>query len=167
MEGRIFKIKKTTILSVSFHMTFLLFALFTLLSIFLFKNNYLWFFFFCLFIGGHLLIKSSLFRLDSSCYFGSVLFWVGVMGLLVNSLGLYFFQSVYYILAFSFASFTTFCFFRQRFHLLLSLILFIIDIAWFCYKVKLIALWVFIMVLVTCVLSFVIRYLISNVFKRS
>lgn len=167
MEGRVFKIKKTTILSVSFYLAFVLFLLFTLLSIFLFKNYYLWFFFFSLFVGGHLLIKSGLFRLDSSCYFGSVLFWIGVFGIIVNSLGLYLMQSVYYILAFSFASFTTFCFFRQRFHLLLSLILIIIDIAWFCYKIKLIALPIFIAILVTCVLSFAMRYLISNIFKRS
>ncbi len=166
MQGRIFHIKKTTILSISFYFAILAFLTAMVLSIVLLKNYYLWFFFFCVFAGGHLIIKSLLFHLDSACYFGSLLFFVGAFGLTINFLHINYFSSVYYILAFSFASYFTYCFFEQHFQLALALILLSIDIAWFFYKINLLSLWIFIAFLTALVLIFVVKFLFKNYLRR-
>ncbi len=167
MQGRVFYIKKTTILSISFYSAIISIAASTLLTILLMKNYYIWFDFFCLFSGMHLLIKSMLFRLDSCCYFGSTLFFIGAFGLLIHFLSLFTFQEIYYMLAFSFSSFVTYCFFKQKFQLLISLILFFAALLWFFYKINVIPLWIFIAFLVSLVLLFVVKHLIKNFARRS
>ena len=163
MRGRILGVKKTTIMSFGFYLTFLLIITSTLLSILLLKNYYLWFFFLCFFCGGYLLLKAFFFRVDSSCYFGFLLFFVGVSGILDNFLHIGF-VSALYIFSFAIASFLTFCFFKEYFQLYLGLSLFIIGLAWFFYKIYLLPLWIFLAILTICVLLFVIRELVT---KRS
>lgn len=166
MRGRIFGIKKTTILAISFYLAIVLIITATLLTTLLYKNYFVWFFFFCLFAGGHLLVKALLFRIDSSCYFGFLLFFVGLVGVLVQFLGLFELQSVYFILAFALASFATYCFFRQRFQLSIALILFSIALAWFFYKINLLPFWIFIAILCAGVLSFILKYLIKSYTRK-
>lgn len=166
MQGRIFKIKKTTILSFSFYLAILSFIVASVLTIVLLKNYYVWFFFFCLFAGLHLLLKSVLFYLDSCFYFGSLLFLIGAFGLLTHFLNLLYFQSVYYILAFAFSSYFTFCFFNQKFHLIAGVCPFLIDIAWFFYKINMITVWIFIAFVLALVLLFVVKYLLKNYLRR-
>ncbi len=166
MQGRVLGLKKTLILSISFYLSLLAITVSSTLSIVLMKNYYAWFFFLCLFAGSHLLIKSILFRLDSCCYFGFILLLVGAFGLIVHLMGIMKFASVYYILAFSFASFATYCFYLQRFHLYLFLILLAVDIAWFFYKINFISLYIFIAILGAGVLLFILKYLFKNFLRR-
>ena len=147
MRGRIFGVKKTTIMSISFYLAFLLIITSTLLSVFLLKNNFVWFFFLCLFCGLHLLVKAVLFHADSSCYFGSILFFIGGFGLIVHFCGLFYFASVFYISAFALSSFFTFLFFKQVFHLWIAIAIIVSDIAWFFYKINLLPLWIFVAIL--------------------
>lgn len=166
MRGRILGIKKTTILAISFVLAFVFIIAATFLSTLLYRNYIIWFFFFCLFSGVHLLIKASLFRIDSSCYFGFLLFFVGLTGVLVQILGLFALQSVYFILAFALSSFATFCFFGQKFQLWIAIILFLIDLAWFFYKINLLPFWIFIAILCLGVLSFILKYLIKSYTRK-
>lgn len=163
MRGRILGVKKTTIVSFSFYLTFLFIISSTLLTTLLLKNYFLWFFFLCLFCGTHLLIKAVLFRVDSSCYFGFLLFFIGISGILDSFLHITF-VSALYIFSFALASFLTFCFFKEFFQFYLGLALFIIGLAWFFYKIYLLPLWIFLAILTACVLLFVIRELVT---KRS
>ena len=167
MQGRVFKLKKTTILSISFYFAITAFLVSTVLSVVLIRNYYAWFFFFCLFVGLHLLVKSLLFHLDSCCYFGLLLFFIGAFGIIVQFLNLLYFQSVYYLLAFAFASYFTYCFFNQKFHLVLAFSFFLVDVVWFFYKINLVSIWIFIAFVGLIVLSFVLRYLLKNFLKKS
>lgn len=166
MRGRILGIKKTTILSISFYLAFILFITATLLSIFLYYNYAIWFFFFCLFAGIHLLIKALLFRLDSSCYFGFLLFFLGIAGILIQIFQYFYLQSVFYVLAFALASFFTFCIFSQYFQGWLALIISLSDLAWFFYKINLITIWIFIAILCAGVLLFMLKYLIKSYTRK-
>lgn len=161
MRGRIFHIKKTTILSVSFWLAILLSITAIVLSMVLFQNFNIWFYFFSLFCGIYLSIKSALFGLDSSCYFGSLLTLVGAFGILIDILHLFEIQSVYFLLSFSFASFTTYCFYSQKFQLYIAIALFFVTTAWFLCKINLLSIWIFIAIVVACMLSFIVRYLVQ------
>lgn len=151
----------------SFLFNSLAFLTFLFLSIFIFKNYYAWFFFFCLFCGLHLITKACLFHLDSSTYFGSLLFLLGGFGLIVHFMSLFAFAPVYYLLAFAFASLFTFLLFNQKFHLVLFIVFLGCALAWFFYKINFISLPIFIAICVALVLLFVLKYLIKNYLRRS
>ena len=166
MRGRILGIKKTTWLALSFWSAILFTITATLLSTLLFKNYYIWFYFFCLFSGHHMLIKAILFRVDSSCYFGFLLFFIGLAGILTEIFNYFELQSVFFVLAFSFASFFTFCFFGQRFQFWIALLITFIDLAWFFYKINILPFWFFIAILGACVLLFIVKYLIKSYTRK-
>lgn len=165
MRGRVFGIKKTDILKCTFFIALISTIVFTVLSCVLIKNYYCWFYGFCLMFGLHFLIKSWLFRLDSCCYYGSLLFFIGLSGILM----LFTFLATYFVsmLIFSFfmASFLTFIFFRQYFHAFLSFFLFFAGVSQVLYEIKLIPFWISLAIGGVGVILFILKYLIF--FKRS
>lgn len=167
MKGQVFGIKKSSLLIASFIANALAFIVLLFVSIFVFKSYNLWFFYLCFFCGQHLLIKSLLFHLDSSCYFGTLLFLLGGFGQIIELRSLSPFYGVYILLAFAFASFAAYCFFNQKFHLILFIVFFGNALAWFFYKINLISIYIFIAICVSLVLLFVVKYLLTNFSKRS
>ena len=167
MKGHVLGIKKSSLLIASFFVNALAFFALLFVSIFLFKSSSLWFFYLCLFCGQHLLIKAMLFHLDSSCYFGTLLFLVGTLGQIIEFKAGLTFSAVYFLLAFAFASLATYCFFNQKFHLVLFIVFAGNALAWFFYKINFISLGIFIAICLSLVLLFVLKYLISNFAKRS
>ena len=157
MRGRIFTIKKTTILRLSFIINLLLFVASSVISFFVIKNYNLWFFMFCLFIGLHLIIRSFLFKFDSSCYFGFLLLFVGIFYLycLLLNLAMY---PLFILLSFSIASYLTAFFYKQSFHYFLSISLILVDIGLLLYMINIITIWIFLAIMLAVVILLICRY---------
>lgn len=166
MRGRIFGIKKSYILLSLLVFVCAVFLSTSLVSIFVFNLYYLWFFIFCLCCGVFQLVKGILFRFDSCFYFGVLLLLVGGIGFYTTFSGDVYFQSVYYILAFAIASYFTYVFFNQKFQLYLSILLYFADLIWLFVKIKFISLGIFLALLFTSVLLFILIYTIINMLSK-
>ncbi len=116
MQGRIFGIKKSTILKISGWINLGLTIFFVVFSLIYIKNEFLWFFFFCFFVGAHCLLKSLLFKLDSSCYLGFLLVLIGIAGFFCYFFDLNF-KYLYFLSALGVASILTFLFTHQKYQL--------------------------------------------------
>lgn len=159
MNGRILTIKKTTILKLSFILNALLFIVSCFLSFLVIKDYNLWFFTFCIFMGIHQIVRSALFRVDSSCYFGVLLFFIGIFYIYCLVLHIEYYISIFILFAFIFASYFTGYFFSQTFHKILSISLFFSDIALFFYLLNMISLWIFLAIILINVLLLIGRYI--------
>ena len=120
MTGRFLGIKKSTILKASALFFFWAFLAFLFVSIFYLKSPEIWFFGFCLFVGSFELVKSFLFRFDTSLYLGLLLFSIGVFGFVFTYTNTSQYAGFYVALAFIFASTLTYFFTGQRFHLIFA-----------------------------------------------
>ncbi len=159
MNGRFLKIKKTTLLKLSFIINIILFIFSNIVfNIFYYIPN-IWFYSFCFFIGNYLLIKSILFKLDSACYFGILLFLLGTFYLLVFFNNTLVFYPIYICLAFLCASFFTFYFYKQSFQFFLAISLFFVMMGALLYMLNLISLLFFLAILCVIVLLLLVRYL--------
>lgn len=159
MNGRILTIKKTTILKLSFILNALFFVASCLISFLFIKDYNLWFFTFCIFMGLHQIIRSALFRVDSSCYFGVLLLFIGIFYIYCQGLHIENYISIFMLFAFVFASYFTGHFFDQSFHKILSLSLIFSDIALFFYLLNMISIWIFLAIILASVLLLVCRYI--------
>lgn len=159
MKGRIFTIKKTTILRLSFILNVLLFIISSLISFFVIKNYNLWFFMFCIFIGLHLLIRSFLFKFDSSCYFGFLLLFVGGFYLYCLLLKLSAFYPIFLVLAFSLASYFTAFIYHQNFQYFLSFSLIFVSVGLLLYMLNMISIYIFLAIILVVVLLLLCRYI--------
>lgn len=158
MKGRLFTIKKTTLLRLSFIINILLFITSSLIDFLVIKNYNLWFFVFCIFIGLHLLIRSFLFKFDSSCYFGFLLLFVGGFYLYCLLLKLVEFYPVFLIISFSLASYFTAFIYKQNFQYYLSFSLIFVALGLVLYLINLISILIFVAIILAVVLLLVCRY---------
>lgn len=156
MKGRILNIKKTTILRLSFIFIFCIFIFLSTLSIIKGQEEY-FFYIFCLLLGGHLLIKSALFKLDSSCFFGCVLMFVGSFYFYCELFALQNFYIVFIIISFSIASLLTYCFFDSVILLSIALSTYFASIFTFLLLINVITLVFFLAFMVGIVLLLVIK----------
>lgn len=159
MRGRLFSIKKTTWLKLSFILNLILFIVTTTVTLLFTRQYDLWFFIFCIFIGVHLIIRGALFKFDSSCYFGYLLLFVGAFYIYCLHLNILSFYSVFVIIAFALASLFTAHFYRQTFHYFLSFSLLFLSIGLILYLINLISLWIFLAIIGVVVISLVCRLL--------
>ncbi len=139
MQGRIFSIKKTTILRLSFIINLILYLTSVVLSFTVLSVDNLWFFSFCIFIGLQLLIKSVLFKHDSSCFFGIILLLIGIFYFYCVYFSILSYFIVFVLLSFSMASLLTYYFFKQPFQLAVSLSLFFAAIITFIFVLNIIS----------------------------
>lgn len=122
MRGRIFGVKKTSILIFSLIFNVALTVTLIFLSIFLWKNPFLWYFLFCICAGMHSLTKAALFKLDSAAYLGFLLLFIGVAGTVIYALNLEF-KYFFLMTAAGLASLVTYILTGQKFHIYLSILL--------------------------------------------
>ena len=162
MRARVFSIKKSTLLSLSLAVNTIFFFFFFVLSVLFLKNYNLWFFIFCFFIGLHLINKSLLFKFDSSCYFGVLLLFIGLLYFLAFFFNIMYIYSVFVASSFSIASFSTYVFFKQSFQLFLALSLFFVTIGLLLFVLKLISVWIFVAIISASVILLVVRYFTLN-----
>ena len=158
MNGRIFTIKKTTLLRLSFILCSLFYLISTVLFIVFEKINDAWFFNFVFFIGLFLIIKSILFKQDSSCYFGFILFLIGFFFYLAYYFRIGYLYSVFIILAFSISSFNTYVFFNQPFQFYISLSLFFAATLTFIFIINVISIEIFLALMGAVVLLLCCSY---------
>lgn len=163
MQGRIAKIRKTKILKTSALINFVLALFFLLFSFLYFKRYDLWFFIFSLFIGIYLLSRGALFKSDSSVYFGSLTFLIGVTGLLIKVFDLVY-ADIYYLLITALSSIIMVFGFKQVFHLILASIFVICAVITFIFQAKVINLSIF-LILITS-LFFIFLFLCVIIFKK-
>lgn len=128
MNGRLFTIKKTTWINLSFTISVLIATIGGLLSFFYFNKEYYFFYIFCLCTGMHLILKSFLFRLDSACFLGILLMLIGFFFFYVNYWEIFNYFGIFVLLAFSAASLFVYYFFNQKFHMVISLSLFFVAV---------------------------------------
>jgi len=162
MEGRILTVKKSTWLIVSLVFNFLLFLGMSIVSFIYTKNINSAFFFFCIATGIHQIIKSILFKFDSSCYFGVLLLLIGGLYILSFYYQILNFYTVFIVLSFSFASFCAYSFFNQPFQLVLALSLFFVSIGLLLFLINLISVWIFVAIILLSVILLVVRYFTLN-----
>ena len=162
MHSRFLSIKKSSWLSLSLVVNSMLFIGASLSFCLLLKNYDLWFFAFCFFVGLHLIFKSYLFKFDSSCYFGVLLLLLGALYFLSLYFNITNFYPVFVLTSFTFASFFTFAFFRQSFHLYLAISLFFVTIGILLYQINLISLWIFLAIILLSMILLVVRYFSLN-----
>ena len=158
MKGRVLNIKKTTILRLSFILSIILFVSASVLGGVFLEDKNTWFFFFCFFVGCHLLIKSALFHLDSSCLFGHVLFYIGIFYFYCIWFDIIKFLPVFILLSFAVGCFFTHCIFDRPFQLFLSFSIFFVDIGLLLLIINLISFWIFLAIIVFSVLLLVVRF---------
>lgn len=162
MKARVLLIKKSSLLYLSLAVNILLFIIFSLSFCLTLENYNLWFFFFCLFVGAHLINKSLLFKFDSSCFFGAALLLIGLLYFVAYYFQIINFYSVFLLVSFSFASFSTYIFFQQNFQLALSLSLFFVSIGLLLYKIKLISFLIFLAIIGLSMILLIVRYFTLN-----
>lgn len=158
MRSRVFNIKKSTILLCSAILNSILFVVGSVFSVLIFKQYNAWFFLFCLNVGLHLIIKSLLFKYDSSCYFGTILFLLGIFYIFCISIDLYYFYPVFVLIAFATASLFTFYFYKQPYHIFLALSLLFVTIALLFFLLNKISIWIFLAIVGVSVLLLIVRY---------
>ncbi len=166
-RGRLAKVKKTKILKLSAVIITLLSLFFIAFSIFFFKRFDLWFFIFCIGIGLYVLIKGGLFLSDSSTYFGSLVFFVGLIGLFINIFNLPFGQS-YFLFATSLSSICVLILFKEIFHLFLSFIFAYEGVILYVFQANLINLTIFLILNAILFFIFLVvcAIIIVKLFKR-
>lgn len=139
MTGRIFGIKKSLILKLSVLMFLWAFIAFVCVSIFYLKSPEIWFYGFCLFLGSFELVKSFLFKFDSSLYLGSLLCFIGTFCFVFTYTETAKYSYLFIALAFLCASIFTFIFTGQRFHLIIAFSIIFVTIYTLLYVKSLIS----------------------------
>ena len=159
MRSRFLSIKKSTWLISSLIINLSLLVIFSVIEFLVFKNYNAWFFIFCINIGCHLALKGFLFKFDSSCYFGLILLFLGIFYFYCDILKLLYFYPVFIVLSFGISSFFTYFFFKQPYHLILSLSLIFVMIGLLLLLIKLISIWIFLAFCGACVLLLVLGFI--------
>lgn len=156
MTGRFLGIKKSLLLKVLALLFMWGFVAYLFTCIFYFKSPEIWFYGFCLFLGGFELLKSFLFRFDSSLYLGSLLIFIGIVCFVFTYTATAAFSYLYIALAFAAASVFTFIFTSQRFHLIIAFSIIFVNLYVLLYVKNLITYYILIAFLVPFLLSLVI-----------
>lgn len=166
MEGRLLGIKKSIILT--FTAIFMLFSFITLsvLSFTTFKKPELWFYSFCLCVGLYEETKSLTLKIDSSCFIGTLLLWIGTVGFLTSYLPIKEFLPLLMTFSVAAASLTTFVFYKQKYHIIFAFMIMFVSFYWFLLIKKLISLNIFIAFVTSFLLLFIVM-IFTNIKWRS
>lgn len=119
-SGRLFGVKKSTILRSFTLLFFLFFVGHIFFCVFSLKKPDLWFYGFCFFVGAFQLLKGFLFKIDSCIYLGTLLFGIGAAGHIFLLTNTAFYAPYFLSAAFVVASIVTFIVCGQRFHLVVA-----------------------------------------------
>lgn len=158
MRGRIFQVKKTTTILLSFIICLIAIISFGLVSILEFNRYNDWFFIFCLFVGLHFLFRASLMNVDSAYYLGFTMFLVGSLyfySILMNVVDIY---PAFIVLSFAFGSLFTYLRYKQPFQLILALSLIFVTFGLTFYLINCISIYFFLAILIFSVLLLLCRY---------
>lgn len=159
MRGRIFHVKKTTIIALSFAVclsAIIGLGLFTGLKL---KQYNDWFFIFCAFVGLHFLLRAYLMRVDSNNYLGWTMFLIGSLYFYSKHLDVFNIYPSFVVMSFAFGSLFTYLRYKQPFQLTLFFSLIFVTFALTFYLLNVISLYFFLAILLLSVLLLICRYL--------
>ncbi len=165
-RGRVFGLKKSILLKCFFSLFCLGFFSYIFVCIFHFHMPELWFYGFCLFLGAFQILKSVLFKLDSSLYLGSLLCGIGTVGHVYTFTSTASYAAFYIALAFILASISAFVFCGQRFHLLLAFSIFFVSLYALLYVKNLINVYILIAFLVPFLLLLFLEIVFACFHKK-
>lgn len=158
MRSYFLSIKKSNWLLISILLNSFLFIVGSVIAFVVFNNFNAWFFIFCINVGCHLIFKSCLFKFDSGCYFGTILLLIGVFYFYCSIINILYMYIVFVLLSFCVASFVTFYFYKQPFHLFLSLSLLFVTIGLLLFIIKFISLWFFLAIIAVSVILLILKF---------
>lgn len=158
MRGRIFLVKKTTLIALSFVLCQVAFVCISLYLALGFKRYNDWLFVFCAMVGIHFTLRSVLMRIDSTCYLGSTMFMIGGFYFYCKAMGVFNMYPAFILLSFAFGSYFTYISFRQPFQLTLFISLIFATFALAFYILNIISLYIFLAFLFACVLLLICKY---------
>lgn len=156
MQGRIFGIKKSSIIKFAVALSTILFIFSTIFFIFFSKYKDLWFYSFCIEIGFCVFLKGILLRIESLNYFGTFLSAIGVFYIYSFFLKIETFYIVFIFFALAFSSFMTFCSFKRKLHIKSFVFFLIVSFLIFFLQINVIPLSFFVAILVFSVLIFIL-----------
>ena len=157
MKAKILSVKNINVLRTIIMINAVLFVAAVLISVFVLNEPKLWFYFFCIAVGGYLIAKAYLYSSDSNCYLGCLLFLLGSF-LILNHFLLFLYQFFVIVGAFVFASLITFIFFKQVFHFFLGLCLGILMVIYYFYRQNFINIYIFLALILINVFIFYFIY---------
>lgn len=166
MEGRLFGIKKSLLLSLLAMANFLAFLSYIFVSIFYLKSPVFWFFAFCIFVGVFELCKSMLFKYDSCLYLGSLLLFIGIFGFVFSYTNATAYAPFYICLAFVLASVCTYMFTEHNFHLIIAFSILFVQAYCLLYVKNLITLPILFAFLVPFLLLLILEILLACFHKK-
>lgn len=158
MNGRVLKVKKTTLLALSFILCSTLFLGFSLFLGLYYKRYNDWFFVFCFCVGLHFIFRAWLISVDSSCYLGFSMLLIGLMYFYVYWLDISKLFPSFILLSLAFASFFTYTCYGQPFQFTLFLSLLFVSFATAFYILNVISIGIFLAFIFLSVLLLVCRY---------
>ncbi len=166
MRSKIAGVKKINILRWTVIVNSILFISSIFISIFVLNVPKLWFYFFCFFAGEYLLIKSYLYKTDSNFYLGFVLVFLGLFLTCNHYLA---FTSLFNAIvnSFTLASFFTFAFYKQLFHLFLSAVLICCMVLYHFYRQNILNIYIFFALIILIVFIFSFIYVKIRLFKKN
>lgn len=161
MYGRILGVKKTLFLRAFAILAVLCFIALCLLSVYVFKIPDLWFYGFCLCLGSFEIVKSMLFKLDSSFYLGTLVTGIGAVGFIFWFTHMPQLAPFYILLAFVTSSLLTALFCGQRFHLIIAFSLSFVGLYAYLLTKSLITPPIFIAFVVAFLVLFILEIILS------
>ncbi len=156
MKSRIFKIKKSTILQVSFVLAFILFCFTSIYFIFFSNFKDFWFFAFLMEAGFCVLLRGGFLRIDSSYFFGALMLAVGGGYFYCFFMGILYVYPSFILMAFAFACLVSYMLFNNRLHATSFIFFLFCAIFTFFFQKKVLPLAFFVAILLFSVLIFVL-----------
>ena len=157
VKSRVLGIKKINALKFVIIKDTLLFVASIFISIFVLNKPEIWFFFFCIFVGEYLLVKSYLYKTDSNCYLGATILALGLF-YLTNAF-IPFGSDLFFILgSFAVGSIATFIFYKQIFQFFVSLIFITTILLEILFRQNLINIYIFLLLIMLNVFIFLFIY---------
>lgn len=166
MTGRILGIKKSFILRTLSILMLFAFITSTYFTTKIYQIYDLWFYNFCLALGIVQLVKSILFKIDSSFYFGTLLILVGISGYIFWLTQTIDYAIFYISVSFMISSIALAIYYKQRFHIIIAFSIFFVEIYGILLKKSLITLPIFVAFVSIFLLLLILEITLSFIWRK-
>lgn len=156
MKGRIFNIKKSSILKITFVLAFILFCLSTIFFIFFSDTKDFWFFAFLIEIGVCVWLRGTFFDIDSSFYFGLLMTIIGSFYFYCFYFKILNFFSSFILLSLSFSSLLTFAKYKNNLHAKSFVLFLLCSLFTFFLQINVIPVAFFVAIIIFSVIIFIL-----------
>lgn len=159
MKGRIFGLKKSSLLKTAFALSVILFCLSTIFFIFFSSFKDLWFFAFLIEAGICVFLRGAFLNIDSSFYFGSVMCNLGIFYFYAFFIKITYIYPSFILLSLAFSSLVSFAFFNNKLHAKSSTFFLFSSLFTFFFQINILPLAFFVAIICFSVLIFILSTL--------